>query len=433
MKSKKSSKKSVKEKWSLDSVKAIIAGSFATMFEWYDYALYGYFSPIIAQLFFPSEDVYSSIMMVFSVFAVAFFIRPLGAIAFGYIGDRLGRRYALSLSVILMALPTALIGILPTYSNVGVLAPILLIVLRLVQGLAVGGNYGGAFVYVIEHAPKNKKSLAGSCLMVGTIGGILLGSATSSIFTWALTEESLLLWGWRLPFIFGLVAAVAGLYIKKNIPETPSFHENSTEKSALQKLPIVDIFKHYKKQVCLSILSTLPDVIGIYTMFFFMTTYLTEFIGWNAEMALTMNTINLGIMVLLIPCFGYLADRIGGLKMMKAVSISFALFAIPCFTLLSQSDGSVLAALAQTVFSISIAAYYGAMPATIVMTFPSKIRYSASAFSFNVAAALFGGTTPWICTFLIKNTEIIIAPAYYLVLTGLVSFCALMKLKKNPR
>lgn len=427
---KKISKKPVKEKWSLDSVKAIIVGSFATMFEWYDYALYGYFSPVIAKIFFPAADAYSSIMMTFAVFAVGFFIRPLGAIVFGYIGDRLGRRYALSLSVVLMALPTALIGMLPTYNNVGVLAPILLIILRLVQGLAVGGNYGGAFVYVIEHAPKNKKGLAGSCLMVGTIGGILLGSATSSIFTCALSEESLMLWGWRLPFIFGLLATVAGLYIKKNIPETPSFEKNSGDNSKFQKIPIIDIVKHYKEQVCLSILSILPDVIGIYTMFFFMTTYLTEMIGWRADVALTMNTINLGVMVFLIPCFGYLSDRIGGLQIMKAVAISFMLFSVPCFIVLSQNDGGILAALAQTVFSISIAAYYGAMPATIVMGFPSKIRYSASAFSFNVAAALFGGTTPWICTFLIKYMNTLLAPAFYLILTGIISFCALMKLKQ---
>ncbi|HCU06936.1 MAG TPA: MFS transporter [Holosporales bacterium] len=430
MKTKKNTANSLNQEWSLNSIKAIIVGSFATMFEWYDYALYGYFSPIIAKLFFPAAGTYESLMMTFSVFAIGFLIRPLGAIIFGYIGDRLGRRYALSLSVMLMALPTALIGMLPTYNNAGMCAPIILIILRLIQGLAVGGNYGGAFVYVIEHAPKTQKCLAGSCLMVGTIGGILLGSATSSLFTWALSEESLLLWGWRLPFIFGLLATMAGLYIKKNIPETPVFQNVKEDEHQSKKIPILDIFKDYKKQVCLSILAILPDVIGIYMMFFFMTTYLIEIIGWQAETALTMNTINLAIMVILIPFFGYLSDRIGGIKIMKAVSISFVLFSIPCFILLSKSTGGILAPLAQTVFSITIGAYYGAMPATIVNTFPSRIRYSASAFSFNVAAAIFGGTTPWICTFLIKNTGVLISPAYYLVLTGIVSFCALLKLKK---
>lgn len=418
------------QEWSLNSIKAIIVGSFATMFEWYDYALYGYFSPIIAKLFFPAADTYESLMMTFAVFAIGFLIRPLGAIIFGYIGDQFGRRYALSLSVMLMALPTALIGMLPTYSHIGMCAPIMLILLRLIQGLAVGGNYGGAFVYVIEHAPKTQKCLAGSCLMVGTIGGILLGSATSSLLTWSLSQENLLVWGWRLPFIFGLLATVAGLYIKKRIPETPVFQNRTKDEHQEKKIPILDIFKHYKKQVYLSVLAIFPDVIGIYMMFFFMTTYLIEMIGWQAETALTMNTVNLAIMVILIPFFGYLSDRIGGIKIMKTVSISFVLFAIPCFMLLSNSTGGVLPALAQTVFSITIGAYYGAMPATIVHVFPSKIRYSASAFSFNVAAAIFGGTTPWICTFLIKNTDVLIAPAYYLVLTGIVSFCALIKFKQ---
>ena len=416
------------QKWTNDSVKAIIVGSFATLFEWYDYALYGYFAPVIARQFFPSEDSYLSLLMTFAAFATGFIVRPLGAVFFGYLGDRLGRKYALSLSVILMAVPTAIIGVLPTYSDIGALAPILLILIRVTQGLAVGGNYGGAFVFVIEHAPDNKKCLAGSCLMVGTIGGILVGSAMAALLSWVMDPESLADWGWRIPFVLGLLATLAGLYMRKKVPETPEF-EAQKNLTDLAKIPAGDVFKYHKKRLVTAVMSILPDVIGIYVMFFFMTTYLTEMVGWEMNTALTVNTINLCLMVAIIPFFGWLSDIVRPIRVMRWVAISFIITAIPCFILLSEYQG-VLAVLAQTVFAISIGAYYGSMPAAIVSFFPTELRYSASALSFNISAAIFGGSTPWVCTWLIRSTDIIISPAFYLVLTGLVTSVALMRMAK---
>jgi MHS family proline/betaine transporter-like MFS transporter len=420
---------SASNRWTKDSIKAIVVGSFATLFEWYDYALYGYFAPVIAKLFFPSEDSYLSLLMTFAVFAIGFVVRPLGAIFFGYLGDRIGRRYALSISVILMAIPTAFIGILPTYNDVGALAPVLLIVIRLIQGLAVGGNYGGAFVFVIEHAPANKKCLAGSCLMVGTIGGILVGSAIATLFSWLLSADALSEWGWRIPFLLGLLATFAGLYMRKKVPETPEFKAQS-DMDDLPKVPAIEIFKNHKKRLFTAIMSILPDVIGIYVMFFFMTTYLTEMAGWEMNAALTVNTINLCLMVAIIPFFGWLSDIIKPIIVMRWVAISFILFAIPCFMVLSDQP-SILAILAQTVFAISIGAYYGSMPAAIVGYFPTELRYSASALSFNLAAAIFGGTSPWVCTWLIKYTGVIISPAFYLVITGVITSIALIRMSSS--
>lgn len=205
------------------SYRNVVAGALATLFEWYDYAVYGYFAVIIGKNFFPAADSLTELMSTFAVFATGFVMRPLGAIVFGFIGDKFGRRKALSLSVIMMAIPTCILGILPTYQQIGIVAPILLIIIRLVQGLAVGGNYGGSFVFAIEHAKPNKEGFIGSLVMVGVIVGILLGSAAAAIFSHLLSPDSLELWGWRIPFLLGIVAIFSGLYIKEYTEETPSF------------------------------------------------------------------------------------------------------------------------------------------------------------------------------------------------------------------
>ena len=423
------------KRFSKASLKAILAGSLATLFEWYDYALYGYFAPIIASQFFPSDDPIASLLPTFAVFATGFAVRPLGAILFGYIGDRVGRKYALSLSVIMMAVPTALIGVLPTYNEIGNLAAVLLVIIRLIQGLAVGGNYGGSFVFAIEHAPKGRKGLAGSSLMVGTIAGILIGSAVATLFTNFLDEAALHLWGWRVPFIIGLTATLTGVYVRKKVPETPKFQEVLDEQEGSQapkQLPIKDIWRYHKGRIFTAMCAILPDVVGIYIMFFFMTTYLTTVLGWKMGAALTVNTINLSLMTVLIPFFGWLSDRIGRPIILKTVAAAFVVCSIPVFLMLGM-ESFWLAFFAQFIFAIALGAYYGAMPVAIVEYFPVELRYTASALSFNVAAAFFGGTAPWIATWLVKTTKVNSAPAFYLTLVGVVTFAALLKIRRDKK
>ena len=199
-----------------NNLKALFSGSLATLCEWYDYALYGYFSPLIAEQFFPSEEKLTSLLSMFAVFATGFIVRPLGAIVFGYVGDRLGRKYALSSSVMMMAIPTALIGCLPTYTQIGTWAAFLLVLIRMIQGFAVGGNYGGAFVFAIEYAPIKRKGLFGSCLMVGTIAGILLGSVVAMLCSYLFTPETLMCWGVAYSFCFGCFVNIDGrVYTQK--------------------------------------------------------------------------------------------------------------------------------------------------------------------------------------------------------------------------
>jgi MHS family proline/betaine transporter-like MFS transporter len=404
--------------------KNILAGSLATMFEWYDYAVYGYFAVIIGKNFFPHADKIMEILSAFAVFATGFIMRPIGSILFGYIGDRLGRRKALSLSVFMMAISTCLLGIIPTHRQIGILAPILLVIIRLFQGLAVGGNYGGSFVFAIEHAQPNKKGLAGSLVAVGVIVGFLSGSAMAVIFSNTLSPNDLQEWGWRIPFLLGLIAIFAGVYIQRHTEETPYFQIMKTTMRQRTKLPITVIFKEQKQKIAQAVGFILFDVVGIYVLFSFMTTYLTTYTKIPVQTALQMNTINLLCMVLCIPVFGIAADKFGYKKIMYFAAASFLIFSYPAFVIFSQGN-VVQCWLMQLFFAIVIAAVYGVLPVAIVELFPVDVRYSASSFVCNVSAAIFGGTAPWFSTWLIYKTELLTAPAFYLMLVSVFGFIAI--------
>lgn len=404
--------------------KNIAAGALATMFEWYDYAVYGYFAVIIGKNFFPHTDKIMEIMSAFAVFATGFIMRPFGAIFFGYIGDRLGRRKALSLSVVMMAIATCLLGVIPTYKQIGILAPIILVVIRLVQGLALGGNYGGSFVFAIEHAPANKRGFAGSLTMVGVIVGFLLGSGMAVIFSNLLNETDLQEWGWRIPFLLGLVALFVGVYIQNHTEETSDFKSKKNTINKASQLPIITIFKQYKKNIAQAMGFLLFDLVGFHVLFSFMTTYLTTYAKIPIQMTLQINTANLFCMVLCIPIFGIAADRVGYKKIMYFVALSFLILTYPAFVIFSH--GNVMQCwLMQLLFAIVMAAVYGVLPVAIVELFPVDVRYSASSFVCNVSAAIFGGTAPWFSTWLIYKTGLLTAPAFYLMLISIFGFIAI--------
>ena len=367
-------------------------------------------------------------MSAFAVFATGFIMRPLGAILFGYIGDRLGRRKALSLSVVMMAISTCLLGVIPAYHQIGILAPIFLVTIRLVQGLAVGGNYGGSFVFAIEHAQANKRGFAGSLVEVGVIVGFLLGSAMAVLFSNILSENELQTWGWRIPFLLGLVALFAGVYIQKHTKETPTFESKQKTSNSKTRLPIITIFKLHKQKIAQAMGFLLFDVVGFYVFFSYLTTYLTTYAKMPTQTALQMNTINLLCMVLCIPLFGMAADRFGYKKIMYFAATSFLILSYPAFVIFSQGD--VLQCwIMQFLFAIAMAAVYGVLPVAIVELFPVDVRYSASSFVCNVSAAIFGGTAPWFSTWLIYKTELLTAPAFYLMLVSIFGLIAIQAMQ----
>ncbi len=413
--------------------KAIIACMIGSIFEWYDFALYGYFAAILGKLFFPSSDPLVSVIAAFGVFAAGFAIRPIGALVFGHIGDKYGRKKALVISMLLMTFPTVALGCLPTYEQIGILAPILLIIIRLVQGLSIGGNASGIFTFMIEYAPSHRRGFVGSLSVMSAIKGILIGSGVVAYMSSTLTTQELESWGWRLPFFAGAVVGLLAFYLRKKIPETPRFIEEckaSDEDKSYS--PVKELFKKSKGKLIRSIFMLVLNDIGFYVCFIYLTTYMTMIVKIPMETAMIINTINMLVIIKFAPIMGWLSDHIGRKPIMMGACILFFVSAIPVFSLIDKGGfWQVLAG--QAVFAVGVAMYFGTMATMLVEKFPTRSRYTGLAVSLNVTAALFGGTAPLVVTYFIDVTGWNHIPAYYLMVGALVSFVALLFIKDRYR
>lgn len=406
------------------AAKPLLFGSLATAFEWYDYALFGYFANIIGQQFYPSHDPVSSLLATFAVFASGFAMRPLGAVFYGYIGDRVGRKYALAASLLMMAVPTTLLGLLPTYETAGIFASVGLVLVRLLQGLAVGGNYGGSFIFVIEHAPEGRQGFAGSLASFGTLGGLFLGSGAATLLASILSPEDLKNFGWRIPFLLGSLSAVVGFMIRKYIPE------QSHGQPTLQQLPVKEILQDYKATLLRAIGIILLDGVGVYVVFVFMTTFATLFLKLPEESVLFWNTVSMGSLVIFIPLFGWLGDRMGHKKILNGVCLGFLLLAYPLYHYVITSSQIGALAVLQLAFSVLMGAAYGTLPIMVATAFPQHVRYTAAGLSFNMSVACFGGTAPFVVTTLIDKTASLYVPAIVLSIVGAIGLICLKGMKK---
>ncbi len=413
------------------SLKSIFATTIASCLEWYEYSLYAYFANIIGLLFFPQHSPSLNMIYAYAVFAVGFVCRPFGSILFGMLGDIKGRRFSLALSLFVMGIATTLFAFMPTYEQVGILAPIGLIILRLVQGIAVGGNYGGAFVFAVEHAPEGRKGLAGSFTAFGVLGGLILGSLVSTIANSVLSTEELYSWGWRLPYLFSITATILAYYIHTHIDETPEF--KILEKLNLKtKIPVIDIIKHHKGKIVQAVSILLLDAVGVYTLFIFFNTYMTHYLHLSSATALTINTVNMCIMVVFIPIFGYLSDKINPRTIIIGAALGFILLSYPLFYCIQSGDVTTIF-LSQSLFAVIMGACYGSLPSNIPMMFHKNIRYTASSVVFNISTAFFGGSTPLLLTLLINNTDNLMSPAYVLITIGCIALLAVITVPQTTR
>ncbi len=411
--------------------KTLFAGMIGNVLEWYDFVVYGFLAVIIGELFFPSSDPMVSLLKSFGVFAVGFVMRPVGAILFGHIGDKYGRKKALTISIIMMALSTTAIGLLPTYAQIGILAPTFLVLLKLLQGLSVGGEYTTSVSFIVEHAPKDKRGLFGSVGILGAVVGILLGSASGAVITKILPEEDLYAWGWRVLFFTGILLGLVGYYVRKNIDETPKFMELEYEE-LIDKNPVLDVFKKaYKEFIKTFSLSTFQAV-GFYTIFVYIANHLAVFVKFPKSTALTINTISMIILAVLIPFFGWFSDKIGRKPIILASTGLTIILAYPLFKFISS--GSVENALiGQILFAIVVAGFMSILPTTLVEIFPTQIRNSGYSIGYNLPFAIFGGTAPLIATYLIKATGNINSPAFYLIFAATIAFLAGITLKETAK
>lgn len=401
---------------------AITAGVAGNILEWYDFAIYGFFAPVLVQLFFPAEDPTTSLIASFGAFAAGFLMRPVGGALFGYIGDRVGRKRALNLSVLLMAVPTFLIGLIPTHAQIGMGAAVILVFLRMLQGLSVGGEYTSSIVYLAESAPEGKRGLFTSTSMMGAIGGILLGSFLGSIITGMLTEAQLQSWGWRIPFLFGILVAGIGYLIRRHMPETLSEQEEKEN-------PLRTLRRNWVQVVQVSGLNML-SAIFFYALFVFVVTWLVDYVEESRTLALRLNSVSLLIFMVAILFFAHLSDRIGRKRLIIPGAVAIILFGYPLFWLMHHHDETMILA-GEIGLAVLAAAYMAPIPATLTEMFPKNIRVSAVSVGYNLAYAIFGGTVPMVAVWLIKKEHDDLAFVWYIIAAAVVSLIVAFSLHRQ--
>lgn len=389
--------------------KTVLAGLAGNVLEWYDFGVYGFFAVAIGSQFFPAHDPTVSLIASFGVFAIGFLARPLGGMLFGNIGDKRGRRTAVISSVVSMAVPTCLMAILPTYAQIGFAAPLLLILLRLAQGLAVGGEYTTSLVLLVEQALPSRRGRVGSFAPFGAFGGLLLGSAIGWAITASITAEQSALWGWRLAFVMGLVIGVIVYLIRRRLPKEPVITAPKTETA-----PLIDAFRTQKKAMLQVIGFNLSTAVGFYLCFVFSTTWLHQVAAVPVPIALLLNSIGLGLMMIMTPFLGALSDRIGRKTVLLVGAAGLILASVPLLGWMGH--GTVLSIVTgQFGFEIFVGCFAGASPAFMVETFPKHVRCSGLSVGYNLAMSIFGGTLPMVAVYLITETGNVLSPAWYLV------------------
>lgn len=398
--------------------------------EWYDFALYGYFATTIGSLFFPKFSPVASLMATFGVFAAGFIMRPLGGAIFGHIGDKVGRKTALLWSIYLMIIPTTLIGLLPTYEHIGWLAPLFLTLIRLAQGLSMGGAFTGAMVFVVENAQRENRGLYGSWVVFSLLIGILLGSAVATLTCYVLSEDQLLIWGWRIPFLLSVVGGFIGSIMRKIVHEPEQF-DQAKKHHKEHASPVVELFRHHFKTIAYVVTIELTLAIGFYLIVTFINNFLTAFLKIDMVTSLMMTTISIIAMGIAILFSGWLSDQIGRKAVLISGALAFVFFAYPLFTALESNFEEAL--MAQVALSFIMGIFFAPFPATLVELFPVTVRYSGISIAHSISMAAFGGTAPFIATGLIHLTNNNAAPALYLSLASLISAIALFFLKDRSK
>ena len=404
------------------------AGAIGNALDWYDFVVYGYFAPIFAAQFFPSSDPLNSLIAAFGVFAVGFLMRPLGGIVIGHIGDIYGRRFALILSIMLMAVPTTLITVLPTFESIGILAPILLTLLRALQGLSSSGEYGVSTVFLFERARPNRRAFDTSWTMIGSWAGMMLGSATGALMSGLLSEAELQAWGWRLPFLGGAVLGVAGWYLRRNILDDAPGAQDQKPPS----YPIVTACRRYGEDMLRVVAMTAWWGTGYWLLLVYMTTYLVQFEKIDRALVFEINTANMVVLILVAPLGALLSDIVGRKRILLATSGLGIVLGLPFFWLMHHTD-PFLVWLGQFLFAVLLAVYMGGQPAAMAELFPRNVRVSAVSTAYNLGIGIFGGLTPVFVTFLIKETSNDFVPAYLLVAAAAITFFGLLGLRQADR
>ena len=403
--------------------KAVVASAIGNVLEWYDFGVYVFFAGTIAKTFFPAGDPTVALLSSFAVFGVGFLMRPLGGIVIGRFGDTHGRRAALTLTILAMAFGTVMVGVLPGYASIGVAAPALLVVARLIQGFSAGGEWGGSTAFMVEWAPAERRGWYGSFQQASIALSLVLGSGTGALFTSVLSAEALAAWGWRVPFLLGIVLALVGGYLRRNVEETPAYRSAETASKGAARGGFGAALRAFG--------FTIYWTVAFYILLSYMPTFTRQNAGVTEAEALISNTIGLVVLMLLIPPFGALSDRVGRKPLLMASCAFFAVLTVPLFSVILGKPGFAVLVMIQILFDAAIALYSGAGPAAIAEMFHTMGRSTWMTPAYALAVAIFGGFAPFIATWLIGATGSPLSPAYYVIAAAVVSFLVIWRMPET--
>ncbi|QSR41791.1 MFS transporter [Aeromonas dhakensis] len=386
--------------------------------EFYDFIIFVFFAVVIGELFFPADiPEWLRQFQTFGIFAAGYLARPLGGIIMAHFGDLIGRKRMFTLSIIMMALPTLLIGLLPTYAVLGIAAPLLLLLLRILQGAAIGGEVPGAWVFVAEHVPARRIGVACGTLTAGLTAGILLGSLVATAINRGMSPSEVSDWGWRLAFVLGGVFGIVAMYLRRWLHETPVFAEMQANKALAEELPLKTVLRSHKSSVVISMLLTWLLSAGIVVVILMTPTYLQKVHGISPADALTANS--LAILALTLGCivYGRLIDALGSGPTFMLGSLLLAGASYAFYHELVSDTSQLVPLYVLAGFAVGIV---GAVPYVMVNAFPAVVRFSGLSFSYNVAYAIFGGLTPMLVTLWMKSD--MLAPSHYVVSLSVLGF-----------
>ena len=403
------------------------ASMIGTSLEWYDFTVYNTLAALVFNhLFFPSVDPLAGTLLAFSTYAVGYVSRPLGGFIFGNLGDRVGRRAVLMLTLVLMGLTTALMGVLPTYASAGILSPILLVTLRFVQGIALGGEWAGAVLLAVEHGDQNKRGLNASWAQVGPSFGTLLGTGFIALITLALSSSDFLSWGWRVPFMASLLLVGFGLWVRSSVGETPQF-EKLSESHAQAKVPVAEVFSHHWRRLLVAGGARIGSDVLYALLVVFTLTYVTTVLDLSRSLALTAVLAGTACNALTVPLFGALSDRFGRRPVYLGGVLAAIVWAFGFFSLVNTSQ-PVLIVLAVMIGLVIHAVMYGPQAAFVTEQFPTRVRYAGSSLAYTLAGILGGGFAPLIIVALFRSWHSTTAVSLYvsgaLAVTALALFAA---------
>ena len=406
--------------------KAIVAAMIGNALEYYDVMLYGFFAILLAPLFFPTDNPTLSLISSLGTFAAGFIMRPIGGIVFGHLGDKFGRRYALVLAIFLVTIPTFTIGILPTYAEIGIAAPIVLVMCRLLQGLCVGGEYSGASIFVIEYSKKGKESFAGSILCAaGVFGGVL-----GTFLGFLCTLSSMPVWGWRIPFLIGSFLGLIGYYIRTKVNETPEFVRHKDEKIA--RVPLWTILQKSKKNLFCTIGIGATTLIPYYLASVYMGHLMSSRLHFATSQIMLVNVALNVFLMFLLPMMGIIADRKVSKEKLMIFSASMTiLMAYPLFLILEKDLSLSTIIFVQAIIGIMNAGFVAPSMALLSTFFSVHERYSGIGFGYALGGALLGGTTPLIVASLVSWLDSPLVPAYYLMFSGVLGITCVVWGKKG--